>query len=256
MPEQAGKTAASFPTTRWSDVARAACADPLLKQQALGRLLSAYLPAFRAHLVGRKRIPVQQAEDLLQGFVCDQLVAEDLAARADPSRGRFRAFVLVALDRYVNRVRREQNAEKRKPSAPLLHLDPDLAASPTPADSFDLAWARRVVGRAVADMRDRCQAANQQRVWEVFETCTLIPLLEGAAPPPQRDLAHRLNFSSVQQVSNSLVTGKRMFARVLRNVIAEYAHDEQEVEKELNDLFTILSSSGGNHGSSHVRRTQ
>jgi molybdopterin molybdotransferase len=48
--------------------------------------------------------------------------------------------------------------------------------------------------------------------------------------------------------------GKRTFARVLRNVIAEYARTEQQVEDELNDLFAILSASGQNHGSSHVVR--
>jgi hypothetical protein len=41
-----------------------------------------------------------------------------------------------------------------------------------------------------------------------------------------------------------LVTAKRMYVRVLRSVIGEYARDEQEIDDELADLQAILARCG------------
>src|SRR6059036_2878941 len=102
-----------FPTTHWSQVALAADLDPRVKREALGCLIREYLPAFEAHLRHVLRQPADRADDLLQGFVCDQVVAADLLADADRGRGRFRTFLLTALDRYVARVWRTETAGKR-----------------------------------------------------------------------------------------------------------------------------------------------
>jgi len=244
---------ARFPTTHWSEVARAATIDPHVKRAALGRLLTAYLPALRAHLVRHKRLSADVVDDLLQGFVCDQVVADDLLARADRERGRLRGFVLVALDRWVARIRRGDNAAKRRPSRSMIAFgdDPDAPCSATAArevNEFDVAWAREVVHRAIAEMQSQCgdSGANKdkQRVWRVFELAALAPLLEGAEPPSHAALVEQLGFDSPQQASNTFVTAKRMFARVLRSVIGEYAADADQVEEELQDLWTILSRAG------------
>jgi hypothetical protein len=241
------KNGARFPTTHWSEVARAGEVDPQVKRAALGRLLTTYLPALKAHLVGHERINADRADDLLQGFVCDQVVADDLMARADQERGRFRSFVLRALDRYVLRVRRDENAQKRKPHAPLLPLDgnePAVDGAGAAADLFDVAWAREVVQRAIRQMRQQCGTDGRDQLWQAFETCALAPLFDGSQPPAHREMMQRLGLSSEQQVSNTLVTAKRMFARVLRSIVGEYARDQDEIEMELRDLWTILARSG------------
>lgn len=242
-----GNSGARFPTTHWSEVARAGGVDPQVKRAALGRLLTTYLPALKAHLLGHERIPADRADDLLQGFVCDQVVADDLIARADRERGRFRSFVLLALDRYVARVRRSENAQKRKAHAPLLPLDgnePAVDGAGAGADLFDVAWAREVVQRAIRQMREQCSSDGRAQLWQVFETCALGPLFDGSEAPPHREVMQRLGFDSPQQVSNGLVTAKRMFARVLRSIVGEYAQDKDEIEAELRDLWTILARSG------------
>ena len=240
MPTNSDNSGSRFPTTQWSEVARAGAADPRVKREALGRLLTAYAPALKAHLVGRKRLPVDRADDLLQGFICDEVVADDLIARADRERGRLRAFVLAALDRYVATVRRAENAEKRKPATQVLSIGNDEPAAGEGADVFDLAWAREVVERAIGRMRDECERRGRRQVWHVFEACALSPLFDATEPPSHAQMMGRLGLASVQQVSNRLVTGKRMFARALRTIVGEYAADEAEIEAELRDLWTIL----------------
>jgi RNA polymerase sigma-70 factor (ECF subfamily) len=235
-------SAGRFPTTHWSEVARAGVADSQIKRDALGQVLKTYMPALRAHLLWKKRVGADRADDLLQGFICDQVIADNLIARADQGRGRFRAFVLTALNRYVARMARAEHAQMRKPSAPMVSLsDHDPVAGTDSADPFDLAWAREIVQLAIRKMRDQCTGPRYQEMWLVFESCTLTPLLNGTEPPTHHQVMNQSGLASPQEVSNTLVTAKRMFARVLRAVVGEYACDQAEIEAELIDLYAILS---------------
>ena len=86
----------AFPSTQWSLVDRAAAGDAKARQRALGDLLQRYLPALRAHLVFKKRIDQERAEDLVQGFVTNKVIEQGLIARADPGKGRFRVRSIKA----------------------------------------------------------------------------------------------------------------------------------------------------------------
>lgn len=236
-----------FPTTRWSEVARAADADPAVRRGALERLVRQYLPAFRQHLVRRRGLSQHDADDVLQGFLCDQLIASELLTRADQSRGRLRAYFFVAIERYLSRVRRDQRAQKRAPAARMadIHELGDGAGGETEADVFKLEWARQVLATTAARMKLECIAdgdADRMRVWTLFERRVLRPTLDDTEPPGYADLVAELRFSSPTQASNALVTGKRMFARLLREVVGEYAADPGEVEAELKDLWEAVSA--------------
>jgi RNA polymerase sigma-70 factor (ECF subfamily) len=104
-----------FPATRWTLVARAGQGSAPVKREALGVLLERYLPALRAYLVARRHLPRERVEDILQGFVSDKILEQDLIAQAQPEKGKFRSLLLVALNRYlVGQIRREK-AQKRSP---------------------------------------------------------------------------------------------------------------------------------------------
>src|SRR5437762_6995431 len=90
-----------FPETSWTEVERAGAEGADGPRDALGGLLRRYMPALRARLVIEKGIQADAAGDLLNGFLADKVLERDLVARADRSRGRFRTFLLTALDRYV-----------------------------------------------------------------------------------------------------------------------------------------------------------
>jgi hypothetical protein len=234
----------SFTTTHWSEVSQAGAADPTLRRDVLERLIRQYAPAFRAHLIGYKRIPAEQAEELLQGFLCDQIVSADLIAHADRTRGRLRTFLLLALDRYVLKARRYARAGKRGGGVPLLSID-DQGIDPVgdraeASAAFDVAWAREVVDQALRQMQLECQRSDRPDIWELFECRLVGPLLSGTTAPRYQSLVERFGFKSPTQASNLLITAKRMFARTLRETIAAYSSDDQ-VEEELHDLWTIFS---------------
>jgi len=233
-----------FPATHWSLVRRAGSAGD--ESQALDELLRIYLPALKAHLVGRKRIAPDRAEDLLQGFILSKVLAEGLIARADGGRGKFRSFLLTALDHYIVSEFRKDAAAKRGPGpAGMLNVEEhadDLHAARTGPASFDVAWARELISETLRRMEADCRAVDREQVWEVFECRIVSPLLDGIEPLPYEALIARFGFESPAQAFNVLVTAKRMFARVLRSVVGEYVDDEAAVDVEIKELRTILSS--------------
>lgn len=237
----------SFQTTHWPLVHAARANDPAVRRQALEELLVRYLPALRAHLASKKRVPADRVGDLLQGFVASKLLEQDLIARADPRKGRFRALLVTALDHYLISVHRHDHAKKRSAHTVPLEAEGSLAP-PDPAEPpssvFDIAWAREVLNAALARMCQECLKAGRPEVWGVFEARIVRPTLESVPVLSYDDLVTRYGFRSPMQASNVLVTARRMFARTLRAVVSEYAGDAEAVEDEIRDLLRILSAGG------------
>src|SRR5213079_336957 len=90
-----------FPATRWSLVGRAATRGTENGKLALAELVQIYLPALRAFLTVSMRIDEHRADDLLQGFLADRVLQQDMIAQADRERGKFRTFLLATLKRYA-----------------------------------------------------------------------------------------------------------------------------------------------------------
>ena len=71
MTAEVPHTFGPFPQTQWSLVALAG-GDQGRQSAALEEFLRRYLPALRSHLVHRRRLNRDEAEDLLQAFICDE----------------------------------------------------------------------------------------------------------------------------------------------------------------------------------------
>jgi len=237
-----------LPTTHWSLVARAGQDVAEARRQALGELLVRYLPALRAHLVYGKRLSPEDADDLLQDFIAAKILEKELIGRADAHLGKFRTFLLTALDRFLIDHLREITARKRSPGPgglkALWDLADQLPADPH-GDAFELAWARNVIDQTVHLMRAECESSGRRDVWGVFECRLLGPILNQAEPVEYDALVGRFGLQSPSQASNLLVTAKRMFARLMRTVVGEYALDHAEIESEIGHLAGILGGARG-----------
>jgi RNA polymerase sigma-70 factor (ECF subfamily) len=234
----------AFPTTRWSLVGRAAQRGPSNGPLALSELVVIYLPALRAHLVGSMHIDEHRADDLLQGFLADKVVEQNVLAMADPNRGKFRTFLLTALERFIIDAHRRDSAHKRAPKSRTLDVDDHvdrIATEHTPSDAFDRVWASAVLGEVMRRMREECQASHRPHLWNVFEARMLLPITDGTPPPQHEELAWRLQLDSPVQSANALGSAKRLFTRIFRAVVAEYAADKDEVDSEIRDLWEIFA---------------
>jgi RNA polymerase sigma-70 factor (ECF subfamily) len=235
-----------FPVTEWSLVARAGHADPETKRRALTDLLDRYMPAIKCYLTMGKRIDPDRADDLMQSFLTSKVLDQDLIERADKERGKFRTFLLTALDRFIVNQHRFERAQKRSPSAMAAIDDqPEPADDESaPDDTFDVAWARQVIDRTIERMKQECRGSGRGDLWTVFEARVLAPTLGQDDAVPYEELIEKAGFASPVQAANALVTAKRMFARIIRQVISEYEGTDAEIDTELNDLHEILARAG------------
>ena len=244
---QANSSASPFPNTSWSMVARAAHVRSSVRRRTLEALLKQYLPALRAYIMARRRIGPHDADDLLQGFLAGKVLEQQILRRADRSRGKFRTFLMTALERYAIGEYRKGAAAKRSPGRavePLGEVSEAEHPSREAADVFDVAWAKQAVEVAVGRMRRECEAGGRRDLWGLFKARVLDPALHGAEPAPYERLVPELGLGSTEKAANLLATGKRMFARNLREVAAEYAEDDADAEDEVRFLRQALAQGG------------
>src|SRR6185295_16548410 len=170
----AGPRPARFATTRWSIVLQAGRAgdDAVQAHDALARLCRTYWFPLYAH-VRRRGVSAHDAEDLTQGFFA-RLLARDSIAHADPNRGRFRSFILTALNHYlVDEWARDRTA-KRGGTHQVFSLDlaeaeqrfvaqADPAAAPDRA--FDRAWAMSVLQAVLGQLEEEYRRTGKSSLF-------------------------------------------------------------------------------------------
>lgn len=247
MSEEEPTPPRRFVETDWGLVARAVRGGEG-KREALGVLLLRYLPALRAYLVERGGLTPDDADELLQEFVASKILQGEVIAYARRDEGKFRTFLLRTLNRFALNRMRDQRAKKRSPEHGRVVSLGDhaklLGSGQDPADVFHAAWAQEVVREALRRMQVECERSGRADLWAVFKSRVVDPILDGAKPLDYRQLIERFGFRSPSQASNVLITAKRMYARTLRAVLAEYARDQAEVEQEISELSKALSRRG------------
>lgn len=236
-------TSPGFPSTHWSKVALAGRPDGEAQREALGELLRLYIKPLRAYLRINWRLGADDADDALQGFFAGKVMEEELIGRADRLRGKFRTFLLSALDRHVADQFRRQRALKRGAdlTVPLEGAGEVPDSAPPAGDLFDVDWARSVLAQALDGMRCECKRSGRDDMWGVFEGRVLHVTLDHADPTPYPELARRFGLESPAQASNVLATAKRMFTRHLRATIGRYELDESRIDEEVAELRAILA---------------
>jgi RNA polymerase sigma-70 factor (ECF subfamily) len=237
-----------LPATEWSlvDLARQET-DHSAARDALAVLLKRYLPALQSHLVNDRHIDPQGAEDLLQGFVADKIIEQNLLDHAARERGKFRSFLLATLDHYVVSAHRLASAAKRRPEAGLAALSDNAdrlqaAGNEDPARAFDVAWARELIAEAISRMRAECERSSRPDVWRIFQARVVVPAMEGGEPVAYEQLVRELGLEAPLIACSLLATAKRMFARNLRAVAGEYAETTGAADAEINELREILAA--------------
>lgn len=234
-----------FPTTRWSLVRCAAGELSADQRAALNELLTVYWPLLRSRLIAGRGIDANQADDLLQSFIQQQVLQGKLLSVANPSRGRFRNLLYKALNNFVAKHIRSMAARKRRVNlaAGLDRENEHLAVwSVTPSRHLDGIWARETLAVVLERMRDECQHSGRDDIWGVFEARILAPILNGAAPLSYHEIAQRYHYASTTQAQNALVTAKRSFCRLMRDILLEAGTAPDEVDAEIGELRQCLAA--------------
>jgi DNA-directed RNA polymerase specialized sigma24 family protein len=223
-----------FPGTVWLEVTD--------RKQVIHK----YFAALKVYLVCLlSRFPDQkgEADDLLQEFILKKILQPGWLENADPGKGRFRDFLKSSLRNFVVGEARAREADKRGGKNTALSLD-DLEqeiAGPEPlSDSFDIAWLKMLLSSALEQMERSCAVSENSHIWKIFQSRVVQPALEGSDPLPYDQLVAQFGLKSPAQATNALATAKRMFARHLRAVVAQYETGDQAVRAEIDALRLFL----------------
>ena len=233
--------------TDWLDVESARYPETPQGRQAFERLIDRYQRPLLAHLTGKFRFSPDEANDLLQSFIHEQVIVNGLLRRASPGRGQLRSLLVNALERFALTFLRRRRSLKRHPPGPLLPLhevaEHELPSHKDVTDSDgELVWAQAVIAGALLDMHAELVRRGRPEIWSVFEQRILLPMLDDQRKPKYSDLVQRFGFKSPNEAFNALVTAKRMFQRHLSNVVAQYVGNDREIATELTYLRAILQS--------------
>jgi DNA-directed RNA polymerase specialized sigma24 family protein len=240
-----GGTGYVFLTTRWSLIDGIQSAGD--KDKALiSRLLTRYWKPVYCYL-RRKGHGNEDAKDLTQGFFHDVVLNRNLVQRADQGKGRFRAFLLHALDQYLVNEKSKQTAQKRHPRGRLVSLDtselpvlPETISELTPEDSYNYAWLSELLERVLAEVEEECRQDGLDVHWQVFRDRVVQPILEDSEPPSLGEVCQRYGLEDEKKASNMAITVKRRFQTRLRRHVRDTVTTEDEVEDELQEILQYL----------------
>jgi len=241
-----GGTKRTFQTTLWTDIWNAGSGNDATRQSSLENLLKRYWKPVYCYL-RRKGHDNEQAKDLTQGFF--QVVLDrKLIQRADRSQGRFRTFLLTALDRYLISVHRNKSARKRIPEHKFVQLDQvDLAAlsvpteNLTPEESFNYTWVSSLLDQILTDVEAECRSRDMKIHWKVFNDRILQPIIEDTAAAPLSDICRKYGIDSEARASNMIYTVKRRFQAALKRHLRQSVSSEAEVGEELEEIMQFFA---------------
>ncbi len=240
-----------FMTTAWTELIDLGRQDPAAGREELAKLLARYWKPVYCYL-RRKGQDNESAKDLTQGFFSDVVLGRDLFRQADPAKGRFRTFLLTALDRYVRDAHRAASARKRTPAGQLVRLDgledPRLvepAYQATPDQAFSCQWAAAILDEVLAEVRRGCQAGGLAVHWQVFMDRVVGPILDETEPPPLAELCRRHGMADETAASNMVITVKRRFQAAMRRQVRRLVASDDEVDGEIEELMAILAGGAG-----------
>jgi RNA polymerase sigma factor (sigma-70 family) len=231
-----------FVTTLWTVVVRAKDPTSPERREALQKLIETYWKPLY-HFVRRRGQDQDRAKDTVQSFFAT-LMEKDLLKFVQPSRGRFRTFLLLAMKSHVSSVKEHDTALKRGGGKPLFSLDfeaaeqeiEDKSSDESPDQVYRREWALRVLKQALDSLRSKFEEEGRR---EEFEA---VKLHLGAGSGERRSYAEigtTLGLSE-DEVRKRIHRARTLYREEIIGIIRAYTENESEVHEELDDLLSAF----------------
>jgi RNA polymerase sigma-70 factor (ECF subfamily) len=231
----------AFLTTHWSLIEKAQ-ANEEGNRALIGLLLKKYWKPVYCYL-RRKGNDNEQAKDLTQGFFHEIVLGRGLIEKADQSKGRFRSFLLLALNRYLINIKEQESAQKRIPREMLIPLDqvdpPDLPPSLVqlaPEETFNYAWVSALLEQVLDEVQKKCSARNLTVHWQVFRDRIVLPILNRTEALSMKEICNKYDIEEAIKASNMITTVKRLFQTVLKQHIRNSVMSDEDTSDELEQI--------------------
>ena len=213
-------------------------------RQALAELFQTYWYPLYAY-VRRRGYTEHDAQDLVQGF-CVHLQEKHALAKVDPLRGKFRTFLLSALQNFLANEHVRAQAQKRGGDQEFVFIDAaeareryrfEPAHSLTPEAIFETRWAHALLEQTLAGLRHDFTTRGKQRLFEGLASF----LTSDAREESYQSAADRLGLP-LSAVKTSVHRLRQDYRTRLREEIGRTVSSPDEVDEELRHLRKVLAS--------------
>jgi len=237
------QTGQSFATTHWTVVLTAQKLDSPQVAAALERLCQTYWGAIYAYLRRSGRAPADAA-DLTQAFFA-RFLEKRFLDDVDRQKGRFRSFLLKALNHFLADEWRAAHALKRGGAHVQLSIDTadwesrfghELKSEANPEHLFERRWAMLVFDRALNRMRVEFVESGREEEFERLKEFLTQPSRDGDYAGAAAEL--ELEEGAVAVRVHRL---RRRFGQLVRAEVAQTVATPGEVAEELRHLLAVLS---------------
>jgi len=232
-----------FATTHWTAVVAAGQSNSQQAAVALEELCHTYWYPLYA-FIRRQGHSREDAEDLTQGFFA-RLLEKNYLEGVTSDKGKFRAFLLMAVKRFManewDRTQRQkrgggilplsldwQDADSRYLINPADHLSPDKL--------YDRAWAVVVLERVVTRLRDENKAEGKAALYDQLKAF----LMMGKNDIPYAQAAETLKMTegAIRVAVHRL---RRRYRELLRDEIGQTLANPAQADEEMEALFNALA---------------
>ncbi len=238
-----------FATTHWSVVLAAGNEETPEAAAALEKLCRTYWYPLYVY-VRRRGYGLEDAQDLTQQFFA-LLLQKDYFRLADPKRGRFRTFLLHALEHFVTNEWKRAHRLKRGGGAAVLSLDlpageQRYALEPpncmTPEQAFERRWALTLLDQVLASLRQQYTTANKERLFD-----QLAALLWGKDASSTSDsyaaVGARLGMTE-GAVRIAMHRLRERYRQLLKAEVAQTLGCPEDVDAEVRYLLRVVGGGG------------
>lgn len=225
-----------FVTTHWSLILHAD--DEAAGRRSLEALCTAYRGPVLAYLRHAARAG-EDAEDLTQAFFA-YFLERRVHASADPSRGRFRSYLLGTIRHFLSTQRRQHAALKRggdlaDAGSDALDALADERAEADPEQVFEREWALTVLTRALDRLQREAALAGKEAWFLQLRECLV-------SAPGEADYAFLAETLGVRR--NTLAVAvhrlRQRLDELVREELADTVAGEADILAEQRDLGAFL----------------
>jgi len=187
----------------------------------------------------------EDAQDLTQEFFA-RLLQRHWLGRADQQRGRFRSFLLSAMNHFLSDEWDKAKAQKRGGGLAPLPLEFDAAETRfdhepadrvTPEQNYERRWALTLLDTVLQRLRTEYEQEGRAEFFTALHPC----LVGDSSAQPYAELAVKLGVSE-GAVKSTVHRLRRRYRELLHDEIAQTVARPGEVDDELRHLFTVLGS--------------
>ena len=210
--------------------------------ESLEALCRQYWPPLYAYVRHRGH-PAHDAQDLTQEFFA-RLLKKDWLTAVDRENGRFRSFLLMALQRFLANEWDRSQAQKRGGGCEVISLDAAEAedlyarhdAAALPAESlFEKRWALTLLESVMRRLREEQAAAGREDEYKLLKAC----LTAERGDIKYEELAAALNVQPASARSAVHRLRKR-FREVFREEVAGTVANPADVDDEMRAVIAAL----------------